>query len=211
MLTTLHSVKHILNKEECRSVAKNRLWWDGLALVLAAKPPVVVQETLGMLEKDHEKRWYGDATNAIKRKFCSLTCCAYIDCAERCLSICKHAICRLLVLPWFVYIIMFCMPMHAIAIRVCKYQCCYTTYIVLSNMYQDKLVDDDDIAWMKGKDGYLPDRVVHLQCSKHPEMMTRSANALGMFGYYDSANQLRGWCGWVGGRVVHVGKLYSNT
>lgn len=64
-------------------------------------------------------------------------------------------------------------------------------------MYQDKLVDEDDIEWMKGKDGYLPDRVVHLQCSKHPEMMTRSANALGMFGYYDSANQLRGWCGWV--------------
>lgn len=75
VLTTLHSVKHILNREECRSVAKARLWWEGLALVLAAKPPVVVQELLVMLKKDHEKGWYGDATNAIKCKLCSLTCC----------------------------------------------------------------------------------------------------------------------------------------
>lgn len=77
---------------------------------------------------------------------------------------------------------------------VCMYTSVLLHHTVLSNLYQNNLVDEDDVEWMKGKGGYLPDRVVHLQCSKHPGMMTRSADALDMFGYYDSANQLKGWC-----------------
>ena len=48
VLKTLHSMKHALNEEECRSVGKARgWWWDELAVVIAAKPPGAVQKTLG--------------------------------------------------------------------------------------------------------------------------------------------------------------------
>ena len=44
VLKTLHTVKHILNEEECRSVGKARNWWDDeLAVVIAVNPPGVVQ------------------------------------------------------------------------------------------------------------------------------------------------------------------------
>ena len=47
VLESLHLDKHILNEEECRSVGKAGVWWnDELAVVIAVKPPGVVQETL---------------------------------------------------------------------------------------------------------------------------------------------------------------------
>ena len=58
VLKTLHSVKHILNEEECRSVGKTRDWWYELAVVIAMKPPGAVQETLGVLEEYKGKYWY---------------------------------------------------------------------------------------------------------------------------------------------------------
>ena len=53
VLKTLHTVKHILNEEECRSVgeAKGFWWMDELAVVIVEKPPGAVQETLGVLEE----------------------------------------------------------------------------------------------------------------------------------------------------------------
>ena len=71
VLETLHSVKHILNEEECRSVRESRVWWeDELAVVIATKPPGAVQETLGVLEEYKEDRSYNRAAEEIKRKLC---------------------------------------------------------------------------------------------------------------------------------------------
>ena len=69
MLQTLHSVKHILNEEECRSVGQAKgWWWDELAVVIAVKPPGAVQETMGVLEE--YKKGYDRAAKGIKSKLC---------------------------------------------------------------------------------------------------------------------------------------------
>ena len=71
VLKTLHSVKHILNEEECRSVGKAGHWWDDeLAVVITTKPPGAVQETLGVLEEYKEEHWYDIAAKGIKSKPC---------------------------------------------------------------------------------------------------------------------------------------------
>ena len=71
VLNTLHSVKHILNEEECRSVGKagNR-WEDELAVTIAVKRPGAVQETLGVLEEDKVYWWYDRAAKGIQSKLC---------------------------------------------------------------------------------------------------------------------------------------------
>ena len=74
VLKTLHFVKRILNEEECRSVGEAGRWWDDeLAVVIAVKPPRVVQETLGVLEEYMYKgQWRcGSTTEIIKSKLCS--------------------------------------------------------------------------------------------------------------------------------------------
>ena len=68
VIKTLHSVKHILNEEECRSVGKASSWWDELAVVIVVKPPGAVQETLGVLEYKEDYWWYDRAAGGIKRK-----------------------------------------------------------------------------------------------------------------------------------------------
>ena len=69
VLKTLHTVKHILNEEECRSVGKAGQWWpDELPFVIATKPPDAVQETLGVLEEYKEDWWYDRAAMGIKSK-----------------------------------------------------------------------------------------------------------------------------------------------
>ena len=75
VLKTLHSVKHILNEDECRSVGKAEgVWWDDdLAVVIAMKPPSAVQVALGVLEKYKGDGWYDGAANGIMSKLCS-TC-----------------------------------------------------------------------------------------------------------------------------------------
>ena len=67
VLKTLHSVKNILNEEECRSVGEAGVWCDDeLAVVLATKPPGVLQETLGILEGYRWQGWYGIAAERIQ-------------------------------------------------------------------------------------------------------------------------------------------------
>ena len=64
-------VKQILNEEECRSVGKAGFWWmDELAVVIAVKPPSVVQEALGVLEGAYGYA-YGYAAKRIKSKLYS--------------------------------------------------------------------------------------------------------------------------------------------
>ena len=70
VLKSLHTVKHILNEEECRSVGKAGEWWDDLAVVIAVKPPGAVQETLGVLEEDTGDWQYDRAAGRIKSKLC---------------------------------------------------------------------------------------------------------------------------------------------
>jgi len=72
VLKTLHAVKHILNEEECRSVGKARgWWWHDFAVVIAMKPSVAVQETLGVLEEYRRELWYDITAGEIKSKLCS--------------------------------------------------------------------------------------------------------------------------------------------
>ena len=69
VLKTLHSVKNILNEEECRHVGKaGGFWADELAVGLATKPPgaSVVQETLGVLEEYKGQWWYSIAAERIQ-------------------------------------------------------------------------------------------------------------------------------------------------
>ena len=70
VLKSLHSVKRILNEEECRSIGKaGILWRDELAVVIATKPPGAVQESLGVL-KEYKGDWYDRAGGGIKSKLC---------------------------------------------------------------------------------------------------------------------------------------------
>ena len=79
VLKTLHTVKHILNEEECRSVGKAGVWWgDEIAIVIATKPSGAVQETLGVLEEYKRRLWYDITANGIKSKLCL------------CISLCRH-------------------------------------------------------------------------------------------------------------------------
>ena len=72
VLIQLHSVEHILNEEECRSVGMAGRWWnDELAVVIATKPPGAVQKTLGVLEEYKKRPWYDRAAKGIKGKLCS--------------------------------------------------------------------------------------------------------------------------------------------
>ena len=69
VLKTLHSVKCILNEEECRSVGKaSYWWWDELPVVIIVKPPGAVQESLGVLEEYKGDWCYDINAEGIKRK-----------------------------------------------------------------------------------------------------------------------------------------------
>ena len=67
------------------------------------------------------------------------------------------------------------------------------SHTVLSEMYQEKLVTEDEVEKMKGDGKDLPERLVHVQCTKPPEVVTRTADVLDKCGYNESARQLRGW------------------
>ena len=65
------------------------------------------------------------------------------------------------------------------------------SHTVLSELYQEKLVTEDEVERMKGGD--LSYRVVHVQCTKPPEVVTRTADVLDKYGYNVEASLLRGW------------------
>ena len=70
-------------------------------------------------------------------------------------------------------------------------------HTVLSELYQEKLVTEDEVEKMKGEGGYLSDRVVFVQCTKPPEVVARAAIVLDKYrdkyGHNEEARQLRGW------------------
>ena len=66
------------------------------------------------------------------------------------------------------------------------------SHTVLSELYQEKLVTEDEVKGMKGEGGYLSDRVVFVQCTKPPEVVARSVIVLDKYEHNDEARKLRG-------------------
>ena len=67
------------------------------------------------------------------------------------------------------------------------------SHTVLSELYQEKLVTEDEVERMKGDGGYLSYRVVSVQCTKPPEVVTRTTDVLDKYGNNKKARKLRGW------------------
>ena len=67
------------------------------------------------------------------------------------------------------------------------------SHTVLSELYQEKLVTEDEVKRMKGEGGNLSYRVVFVQCTKPPEVVARTVNVLDKYGHNMKARQLRGW------------------
>ena len=67
------------------------------------------------------------------------------------------------------------------------------SHTVLSELYQEKLVTEDEMKRMTGEGVYLSDRVVHVQFTKPPEVAARSAIVLDKYGHNKEARWLRGW------------------
>ena len=67
------------------------------------------------------------------------------------------------------------------------------SHTVLSELYQEKLVTEDEVKRMKGEEGFLSDRVVLVQCTKPPEVVARTVNVLDKYGHNKEARKLRGW------------------
>ena len=67
------------------------------------------------------------------------------------------------------------------------------SHTVVSELYQEKLMTEDEVKRMKEEGGDLSDRVVHLQCTKPPEVVTITSDVLDKHGYKKEARQLRGW------------------
>ena len=72
------------------------------------------------------------------------------------------------------------------------YQCCILYYTVLSELYQEKLVTEDEVERMKGERGSPSARVVVVQCTKPPEVVARTTNVLDKYRHNEKARWLRG-------------------
>ena len=68
------------------------------------------------------------------------------------------------------------------------------SHTVLSELYQEKLLTQNDVERMKGG-GDLSERVVSVQRSKTSEVVSSTAGVLDKYGLKNEARQLRGWCG----------------
>ena len=64
---------------------------------------------------------------------------------------------------------------------------------VLSELYQEKLVTEDEVKRMKGEEGFLSDRIVLVQFIKPPEVVARTAIVLDKYEHNEAARKLRGW------------------
>ena len=64
---------------------------------------------------------------------------------------------------------------------------------VLLELYQEKLVTENEVKRMKEEEGDLSDRVILVQSTKLPEVVARSAILLDKYGHNQEASLLRGW------------------
>ena len=67
------------------------------------------------------------------------------------------------------------------------------SHTVLLELYQEKLVTEDEVKRRKGEERYLSDRVVFVQFTKPPEVVARTVNLLDRYGHNEEARRLRGW------------------
>ena len=66
------------------------------------------------------------------------------------------------------------------------------SHTVLSELYQEKLVTEDEVKRMKGEGVNLSYRVVSVQFTKRSVVVTRTTDVLDKHGHIASARQLRG-------------------
>ena len=67
------------------------------------------------------------------------------------------------------------------------------SHTVLSELYQEKLVTEDEVERMKEEGGDLSCRVVCVQRTKPSEVVARTADVLDKYGHTWEARRLRGW------------------
>ena len=67
------------------------------------------------------------------------------------------------------------------------------SHTVLSELYQEKLVTEDEVKRMKGEEVVLSTRVVFVQCTKPPEVVAQIAIVLDKHGHNEEARRLGGW------------------
>ena len=67
------------------------------------------------------------------------------------------------------------------------------SHTVLSELYQEKMVTKDEVKRMKREGGDLSYRVVSVQCTKSPKVVTRTTDVLDKYGYNGAARLLTGW------------------
>ena len=78
--------------------------------------------------------------------------------------------------------------MHMLCICAAIYVC----HTVLSELYQEKLLTEDEVKGLDVK-GDLPAQLVNIQRTKPPSVVRRSSDLLHKFGYNQPAKKLRGW------------------
>ena len=64
---------------------------------------------------------------------------------------------------------------------------------VLSELYQEALVTEDEVKEMKGEGRGLSDRVVRVQFTKPLEVVGRTTIVLDKYGHNERGRRLRGW------------------
>ena len=67
------------------------------------------------------------------------------------------------------------------------------SHTVLLELYQEKLVTEDEVKRMKGEEGPLSARVVIVQYTKPLEVVARTVNVLDKYRHNEEARLLRGW------------------
>ena len=80
---------------------------------------------------------------------------------------------------------MFCVPSLSVSVLLSQ--------TVLSELYQEKLVTEDEVKRMKGEGGDLFYELISIQYTRPLEVVTRTAETLVKFGHNEEARQLRGW------------------
>ena len=79
---------------------------------------------------------------------------------------------------------------------LCAQSACVSVLIshtVLSELYHEKLLTEDEVKRTKGEEGDLLDQLISIQCTKPSEVVTRTAAILAKFGHNEEIRQLRGW------------------
>ena len=69
------------------------------------------------------------------------------------------------------------------------------SHTVLSELYQETLVTVDEVNSTKRSGESLSFKIVRVQCTKPPEVVSRTAAMLDKYGLILEARQLRGWWG----------------